>query len=1069
MSTTAPTRGTELIGRQAEQRAIAQVLDEVQSGRPGAGQVILLSGEPGIGKSSLARWAAAHALELGLPVYWGFAWEAGGAPPYWPWTQCLRALLQDQDRADASPAPAVPLAALAQLLPELAAEGAAAPALLQPEQARFQLLEAVRGLLAERASRQAFVLVLEDLHAADRESLYLLQHVCQHAAQGGFLLLGTFRELEARLADESSPLWRCAREALLLPLKGLDEAAVGALLERRGGRPSSPERLRQLLAATEGNPLYLNELLAVAPGAGAEHQVPGSLQQVILQHLESLPRAAFETLAAASVLGREFDTEALANLLQQGSDETVAKLEPAVQASLLRATARSTWRFAHQFHREALYACLDPDRRRLLHLRRATALQEAMESGLGEAWAELAEHYLAAGQDHRKKAVEAWRSAARRAGERLAFTESAALFERALETFGAGPGADPAERCELLLQAACAVLRAGEVARGHALCLDAFHLARTLQNPLLMARSALAYGSAFVIGRVDPELARLLRESLAALGAGSRQPDSADQAARLVPRLQARLAAALQPADDPAEPIAMAFEAIEGARASGDRRTLYETLTSAISALMDFAPAEQRLPLCREYARLAESFDDVPAQFRAHTLLLIDGLESADATLMETSLDRCEKLAARIGLPHYQWRVHSARALLAMIRGDLDAAGREHDKAQRDAERAGDPVAMRTLAIQALGLLAEREEIDADDLRAVRREILAAGRVTGGEDVFVRPMIALQLLRVGDDQAALTVCSPATAERLLRMREMSNLQLLGECTVRRADRELAQRVYDVLREAPLACGHSGLYGMTWNGPAALTLSRLAALLGDAGAARGHLEEALEVARRIGARRLAQRLQEQPGEQHGEQPGGQPGKEPRSAAAAAHQAAGAPAPVIELIDAGEFWQVRYGGRETTIRDSKGMRILARLLAEPGREFHALDLNSPAGSAVVEPAMDEAEVGGLDDRAREAYRLRLAEIGERLQEARERGDSGSADALLEEQEALQRELARAYGLGGRKRRSGSAAERARVNVTRRLRDAIGHIGEQLPDAGRYLDNTIKTGTYCKYSAL
>ncbi|MDX1381855.1 MAG: AAA family ATPase, partial [Xanthomonadales bacterium] len=429
---------------------------------------------------------------------------------------------------------------------------------LHPHQARFQLLEAVRSLLARAAAGHPFLLVLDDLHAADRESLLLLQHVCQHAAQSGYLVLGTFRELEARLADESSPLWRCVREALLLPLHGLGEQAVGALLEQRRGGPPDIGRVRQMLAATEGNPLYLQELLALpgqrTGGPDALPGLPGSLQQVIRQHLETLPEDTFDTLARAAVLGREFESAALAELLQQDENTVIAALQPAVQANLLRPAGESAWRFGHLFHREVLYACLDLGERQALHRRRAAALERAMKSGLDDAWAELAEHWLAAGPAHRRQAVAAWRGAAQRAGERLAYTESAVLFQRALETFGAGPGAEPAERFELLLQTACAALRAGDTDPGHALCLDAWRLARTLEDRVRMARAALAYGSTFTIGAVDPELVRLLRESLAALGR-RRGPGANEDWNQLRPRLQARLAAALQSAADPSEPV----------------------------------------------------------------------------------------------------------------------------------------------------------------------------------------------------------------------------------------------------------------------------------------------------------------------------------------------------------------------------------------------------------------------------------------------------------------------------------------------------------------------------------
>lgn len=515
----------------------------------------------------------------------------------------------------------------------------------------------------------------------------------------------------------------------------------------------------------------------------------------------------------------------------------------------------------------------------------------------------------------------------------------------------------------------------------------------------------------------------------------------------------------------------MAFEAVERARATGNRRTLFETLTSAISALMDFAEADDRLPLNREYAALAETFDDVPAQFRAHSLLIIDGLESGDAELLDRSIDRCARLASRIGLPHYEWRVHSARALQAMIHGEQEAAQRHHELAREEARRADDRSADTTLAIQAFGLLVERGVTDPEQIRQAHQAIDAAMAASGADDIFSRPLVARQYLRIGDERTALSICSPGTVARLLGMSEVCNTQVLGDCALLREDRRLARQVYETLGDASVVCGHSGLYGMTWNGPLALTLARLAGFLGEREAVRPCLERALQVAERMGAQVLQRTIRDEleTPDSGGHRSAARDRPAVDSAAPATLREPGGRSPAVELVQSGEFWQVRFGGRETSLKDSKGMRILARLLDEPDREFHALDLNDPAGSAVVEPALDEAGVGGLDSQARAAYRRRLAEIDERLQEAREMNDAGAVESLLEEQEALQRELTRAFGLGGRRRRSGSAAERARVNVTRRVRDAIGRIGEQLPEAGRYLDSTVKTGTYCKYTAL
>ena len=166
---------------------------------------------------------------------------------------------------------------------------------------------------------------------------------------------------------------------------------------------------------------------------------------------------------------------------------------------------------------------------------------------------------------------------------------------------------------------------------------------------------------------------------------------------------------------------------------------------------------------------------------------------------------------------------------------------------------------------------------------------------------------------------------------------------------------------------------------------------------------------------------------------------------------------------------------FEGRTVRVRDLKGMHYLARLLAEPGREFHALDLvalesggNAPVGHS--EPELQSSGLGDagemLDARAKEAYRRRLAEIEEDLEEARTMGDAGRATQAVRERDFLVRELSRAVGLGGRDRRAGSASERARASVTRAIRQAMTRIRQHHPPLGKHLDHAIRTGTYCAY---
>jgi hypothetical protein len=162
--------------------------------------------------------------------------------------------------------------------------------------------------------------------------------------------------------------------------------------------------------------------------------------------------------------------------------------------------------------------------------------------------------------------------------------------------------------------------------------------------------------------------------------------------------------------------------------------------------------------------------------------------------------------------------------------------------------------------------------------------------------------------------------------------------------------------------------------------------------------------------------------------------------------------------------GDYWLVVFNGQAVRVRDRKGMHYLARLLAGAGREFHALDLVAAESGGTVPIAGDAGAM--LDDHAKAAYRRRLAEIDDDLEQAKAMGDDERAAQADAERDFLVRELSRAVGLSGRDRRAASDSERARVSVTRALRQAIAGIGEQNAALGEHLTRATQTGTYCAY---
>jgi hypothetical protein len=174
------------------------------------------------------------------------------------------------------------------------------------------------------------------------------------------------------------------------------------------------------------------------------------------------------------------------------------------------------------------------------------------------------------------------------------------------------------------------------------------------------------------------------------------------------------------------------------------------------------------------------------------------------------------------------------------------------------------------------------------------------------------------------------------------------------------------------------------------------------------------------------------------------------------------------PAFTLVLEGDFYSIGFRGRTFRVRTSLGLKYLARLVELPGKEIRALDLvhesqAAPGTSEVIDPG-DAGEL--LDDEARKQYARRVDDLKETLEEAESFGDAGRAERAREELEFLARELGRAVGLGGRVRKAGAAAERARSAVQRRLRHAVDRISEHDPELGKFLDKSINTGNYCVF---
>jgi len=278
------------------------------------------------------------------------------------------------------------------------------------------------------------------------------------------------------------------------------------------------------------------------------------------------------------------------------------------------------------------------------------------------------------------------------------------------------------------------------------------------------------------------------------------------------------------------------------------------------------------------------------------------------------------------------------------------------------------------------------------------------------------------------------------------------LMLAGEVAAALGEREAAVQFESGLRRSAGLHLTLGQMGLTWLGPVDRVLGLLAATRGDLDEAAACLQRALAQARAVGGAPFVVRIE-------------------RELAALADKrgaprgpSAAAPAQPLTMAAEGDVWVLAFGGRVLRLRASRGLAMLARLVAEPGREVHVLDLG---GGNAGGPGIDTGDAGPvLDAQARAAYQDRYQDLEETIADAEADNDPARAEKARAEREALADELARGVGLGGRERRAGAAAERARVNVQRRLKDALDRIAAADPDLGRHLSRSVRTGTFCCY---
>ena len=1040
------------VGRTTELQLLHDAMEEAASGRGG---VLLVTGEAGIGKTRLMQEVAGWASDNGWRVLVGRCWEEGGAPAYWPWIQVVREAGGDFEQL---PGPA------------------GTPVSVDPESRRFALFDAATRFLIDGARRQPLLLQLDDLHAADAPSLLLLRFLGEAIADAPILVVGSYREGERRVRELADSFAGLARVARRISLRGLNAEEVEAYLAGSGGSRSAAARLH---AITGGNPFFLGEIVGLVARDGVLDalRVPEEVRALIRRRVSQMSPEATDVLRVAAVIGRSFDLRTLELAAGLGPRRLLDLLAEGIDAGALadQRPLAGQFTFIHELVRETLYEDLRPGQRLEIHLRIARAIEEQHRGDPDPRLEEIAHHLaLAAPLGDTLEAVDYLTRAGDRATALLAYEEAATHYERALQLLATVARAPGDRRCTLLLRSGDALWHAGELRRASASFEEAIRVARLLEAPELFAEAALGYviasGGFLLAARVEAGARGigLLEEALAALP----RSDS-----RLRANVLAHLVMEMMFSPDVERRLALSREGIEMARRLGDAEALVTAFHCSHWAVGAPDMVDDRLANTREMLEVATQSGDDEIAFLAHNARFHCFMELGDAQQIARETEAMSQLAERSRQPVYRWHADCVRVVRATLDGRFDEAERFADSALAHGMVRHNEYAdfifrfAQTVAIRwAEGRLGEmsdaiREHVERFPWIPHWRQALAAAELG---DTRTARMELERCARRGfaelprDGLWILHLCSLAEACALL------------------ADGPRAERLYELL--LPFADRHAVSVTLQPFGPVALRLGMLATTLERWDEAERHFATALERCSDLGARAASARVLYE----HAKMLVARGDDEVRAVALLDEAAGlcdelGMPG-VRERVDAlaevvgkasmadaafrreGDIWTIAFAGETVRMRDAKGLRYIAILLAAPGSEIHAGDLVravegvGPAPSA-AEPVLDAA--------AKAAYRRRLEDLGEDLEQARDWGDPERVVRIELEIEALTAELARATGLRGRDRELASPAERARVSVTKAIRTTIRALDKHCPALGAHLTASIRTGRFCSYA--
>jgi len=848
------------VGRSDELAELRAAMDDTLSGRS---RLVMVVGEPGIGKTRLSEELATYAALRGAQICWGRCYEGELGVPYRPFVEALRAYVRerpdDELRAELStgaPEVATLVSDLRERFPDLPLSPP-----LEGDAERLRLFEGVTTFLHNATATQPLVLLLDDLHWADKPSLLLLQYLARNLGRDRVLIVGTYRDVELDrthpLADTVATLRRERLYQRVL-LRGLPRDDVKSFIEAIGEQETPDEFADVVHRETEGNPFFVAEVLRHLAETGALERVDGrwvgtpesvaanlpeGVREVIGRRLDHLSEACNRMLTVASAMSGGFTVDVVSAVTGDGEDRTLDLLDEALARQIVRERRDQSgvYEFTHALIRQTVYGELSTPRRVRLHRQIGEALEDRYADHLDGHLPELAHHWFqAAPGGDVDKAVDYATRAGDDARTRAAHEEAARSYDMALQALDLADGADAARRAELLLALGNARNRAGEGAAAESALLDAAGLARQLGEPVLLGRIADTYVELrYTPSGADETAVELLEEAIAGLG-----PADDGLRARLLSRLSSQFVFS-----NSDKSRVLAEEAVAAGRRADDPGALAIALSRWAWFAYRDDPHDRDRELQEELDRLTVAAGDLDLAFNNANIRLVEALELGNRSDYDDQIERVTELAEETRAPWHRSVAVQAQAGRAVLEGRYaDAEGFAGDLLAK-VRSLGDPAMVQSVGVIMYPALREQGRLG--DLEGPTRRAVAEFPAT----VAWRAGLAQLVCELGKLDAAREQVEVLAEDgfQALAVEGTGHYGLVGtaEVVARLDERAHAQRLLDLMQ--PVAGLGTHLGPWAYHGAVDRYLGLLAATLDRLDEAVAHYEAALEIHSRMGAR------------------------------------------------------------------------------------------------------------------------------------------------------------------------------------------------------------------------